>query len=72
MWKPALAKASMLERPRAGLKFRIVRSGGHEHADAPHLLALLRARPERPGRRAADERDERPPPHVRMGPPAQE
>src|SRR5205823_8909440 len=59
MWKPALAKASMLERPRAGLKFRIVRSGGHEHANTPHLLALLRARPERPGRRCATQkRDE--------------
>jgi hypothetical protein len=32
--------------------------GRHEHADAPHPLALLRARQERPGRRrAAKERD---------------
>ena len=58
MWKPALAKASMLERPRAGLKFRIVRSGGHEYANTPNPLALLRARRERPCRRAAEQRDE--------------
>src|SRR5215510_14616423 len=38
--------------------FRIVRRHGHEHADAPHALALLRARRERPGRRAAEQRDE--------------
>jgi len=31
----------------------------HKHADAPHPLALLRARRERPrGRRSADERHE--------------
>ena len=43
---------------------------GHEHADAPHPLALLRARRERPRRRrAAEQRDEFAPPHVR--PPAQ-
>jgi hypothetical protein len=32
---------------------------GHEHADAPHPLALLRACCERPrGRRATEQRDE--------------
>jgi hypothetical protein len=31
----------------------------HKHADPPHPLALLRARPERPRhRRAAEKRDE--------------
>ncbi len=30
----------------------------HEHADAPHPLALLRPRRERPRRRAAEQRDE--------------
>ena len=35
----------------------------HEHADAPHPLGLLRARRQRPRRRAADERDELAPPH---------
>src|SRR6516165_5961660 len=39
------------------------RSCVHEHADAPHPLALLRARRERPSRRAPDERDELAPPH---------
>ena len=34
--------------PRAGLTLRIVSRCGHEHADAPHPLALLRARGERP------------------------
>ena len=45
-----------MERPDAGLKFRIVRGCGQEHADAPHPLGLLRARRERqsqPHRRAA-------------------
>ena len=44
--------------------FRIVRGCGHEHADAPHPLALLRARRERPRRRrAAEQRDELAPLH---------
>jgi hypothetical protein len=37
--------------------FRIVFVVRHEHADAPYGLALLRARRERPRRRAAEERD---------------
>ena len=52
------------ERPDAGLKFRIVRGCGQEHADAPHPLALLRARRQRPRRRrAAEQRDELAPVH---------
>src|SRR5262249_34053184 len=36
----------------------------HQHADAAHLLALLRVRRERPrGRRAAEQRDELAPSH---------
>jgi hypothetical protein len=35
----------------------------HQHADPPHPVALLRARCERPRRRAADERDELAPVH---------
>jgi hypothetical protein len=31
------------ERPDAGLKFRIVRGCGQQHADAPHPVGLLRA-----------------------------
>jgi hypothetical protein len=30
----------------------------HQHADAPHPLRLLRSRCDRPGRRAAEQRDE--------------
>jgi hypothetical protein len=46
-----------LRKPRdAGLPFRIAHSQVHEHADAPHALRLLRARCERPGRRAAKRR----------------
>ena len=56
------------ERPDAGLKFRIVRGCGQEHADAPHPLGLLRARRERPRRRrAAEQRDELAPPHGEHG-----
>ena len=47
--------AALQERADAGLCFRIVRGCGHEHADAPHPLALLRARRERPRRRRAAE-----------------
>jgi hypothetical protein len=48
------------ERQKAGLSRRIVRGCVHEHADAPHSLALLRARRERPrgGRAAAKQDDE--------------
>src|SRR5262245_13139014 len=35
------------------LKLRIVRDYGQEHADAPHPLALLRPRSERPRRHGA-------------------
>jgi hypothetical protein len=46
------------------LAFWILRSPIHEHADAPHALALLRARCERPrGGRATNNGDEFPPPH---------
>ena len=46
-----------------GLIFRIVRGCRHQHADAPHALALLRPRRERPRRRAAEQRDELAPIH---------
>src|SRR5262245_63944211 len=54
--------ASPAERSDASLS--IGRSRAHEHADAPHPLALLRACRQRPRRRAAQQRDERAPPHV--------
>jgi len=61
---PAGLLETLQERPDAGLKFQIVRSRGQENADAPHPLALLRARRERPrGSRAAEQRDERAPLH---------
>jgi hypothetical protein len=54
-----------LQKPReTSLAFRIVR-GTHEHADAPHPLALLRARSQRPhSSHAAEQCDELAPPHV--------
>ena len=62
---PAQLLQPLQERRDAGLTFRIVRGCGHEHADAPHPLGLLRARRERPrGRRAAEKRDELAPLHV--------
>src|SRR5262249_20011547 len=52
------------ERSEAGLPYRIIGKCRQEHADAPHAIALLRARHERPGRcRAAEQRNERAPPH---------
>ena len=53
-----------------GLKFRIVRGCRQQHADAPHALALLRMRSERPRCRATQKTEKLPPPHV--GPQAQE
>src|SRR5262245_3343927 len=47
----------------ASRSFRIVRAQVHEHADAPHPLALLRPRRQRPPRRAAEQRDEFAPSH---------
>jgi len=41
----------LAEHGIAGLSFRIVRGERAEHTDAPHPLALLRARRERPRRR---------------------
>src|SRR5262249_43366076 len=65
---PAQLLQSLLERREADLHARIVRSPGHEHADAAHLLGLLRARRERPrGCCAAEERNEFAPPHVWHG-----
>src|SRR5262249_32077788 len=46
------------ERRDDRLRQGIVFVGPHEHADAPHAVALLRARRDRPCRRAAEERDE--------------
>jgi hypothetical protein len=48
--------ASASERGDVGLSLRIVFVVRHEHADAPHAAALLRARRERPCCRRAAER----------------
>jgi hypothetical protein len=47
-----------MESREACLTFRIVGGEVHEHADAPHALALLRPCRERPRCCAADERYE--------------
>src|SRR5215468_11237780 len=59
---PAQLLQGLQEPCHARLPFPIV-SRAHEHADAPYPLRLLHARRERPGHRAADNRDELPPLH---------
>ena len=48
---PAQQRQPLQKRPDPSLKLRIVRGCVQEYADAPHALALLRARRERPRRR---------------------
>src|SRR5262245_25903624 len=55
---PAQFPEALQKRRVASLVFRIVRRPGHEHADATHPAALLRARCERPRCRAAEKGDE--------------
>src|SRR6516162_9141938 len=57
---PAQLLETLQECSVTGLRFPVVRSQAHYDADAPHALALLRARRERPGDRcrAAEQRDE--------------
>jgi hypothetical protein len=56
---PTQARKRLRERRVATLPLRIVFVVRHEHADAPHPLALLRPRRERPRHRAAaDSSDE--------------
>ncbi len=57
---------SLQEGRDAALPCRIVLGYVHEHADAPHPFALLRARRPRHGR-APDRRNEVPPPHAGHG-----
>src|SRR5262249_41298048 len=60
---PGLLQA-LPQRQDATRRFRIVRGGGHQHAEALNVLILLRPGCQRPrGRRAPDERDEFAPPH---------
>jgi hypothetical protein len=55
---PTYARKGLSERRDLRLRYGIVLVFRHEHADAPHRLALLRARRERPCRRAAESGDE--------------
>src|SRR5262245_5405216 len=62
---PAQLPQPLQEHPSPGLIISIVRACGQEHADPPHLVSrLLRARRERPRRRAAEKRNEIAPSHV--------
>src|SRR5262245_43545239 len=61
---PARLLQALQKCPMSRLSQCIVGSTVMEHADAPHPLALLRARPKRPCRRhAAEQRDELAPPY---------
>src|SRR5262249_33978770 len=62
---PAQFTKSLQERCEAGASFRIVCGPVYQHADAPHPLSLLRARRQRPRRRAAEQRDELAAHHLR-------
>src|SRR5262249_46556806 len=59
---PAQPMQFLPERRYLSLRSRIALGISHQHADAPHPLALLRACRERPRRRAAKQRDEVAPP----------
>jgi hypothetical protein len=62
---PAELRQALQQRCVAGLRIQIVFAYARENAHAPHSLALLRMRPERPcRRRAAEQRNERPPFHA--------
>src|SRR5262249_27429386 len=64
--RPALAPAAFLqalrERSTAGLFFWVVGGQGHEYANPPFAISLLRARRERPSSGSAAERDQQLPP----------
>src|SRR5262245_48415405 len=67
---PARVLETLRERSQASLAFRVVRGKRREHADAPHTLALLPSRRDRPrSRRAAEQRDELAAPHIEPPPP---
>src|SRR5262249_23449174 len=65
---PAQVAQSLLKGSTPQSRLWIIGGERHQYAHAPHLFRLLRARRERPrGRRAAEQRDERAPPHVWTG-----
>ena len=53
-----MIRERLCKRGNQGLLIRIALGSPHQHTDAPHALALLRARREGPSRRAAEQRDE--------------
>src|SRR5262249_26794776 len=57
--RPAELLQRLLKRRTTRSRFWIVLGDIREHADAPNPVGLLRARRERPGHRAAEQRDER-------------
>jgi hypothetical protein len=60
---PTQVHKRLSERRDVSLPLRIVFVKRHEHADAPHPVALLRPCHHRPRRRAPEERDELAPPN---------
>src|SRR5262249_60520484 len=63
---PAQLLQLLQERTDASLIFRIIRGCSLDDADPPHALGLLRPRRERPcDSRAAEQRDELAPLHLR-------
>ena len=60
---PTQVRKRLRERGEASLRLGIIFVVRHEHADASHPLARLRARCDRPNRGAPEPRDEIPPFH---------
>jgi len=56
---PIQLPQSLQERSNARLPYRVIRRRTDQYADPSHALVLLRARRERPSRRAGEQRDER-------------
>src|SRR5215831_14007334 len=56
--RPPQLLQPLQKRRETDLPCRIVRRDTHQHANAPHPLALLRPRRERPRRSATEKRDE--------------
>src|SRR5262249_2610637 len=55
---PAQFAQPLMQRRSHRLRFHIALTDVRKHAEAAHLLALLRARDNRPRRRAAEQRDD--------------
>ena len=62
--RPAELLQSLPEYGDVGLSLRGVLGIGHQHADAPHPIRLLRVRCKRHHRRATESRDKLAPLHV--------